>query len=41
MRFVQVAQACLDGIHYLIQGAEDLIANVVLANVLPDAFGGV
>src|ERR1035437_8080932 len=39
-RFVQMAQACLDGIHHLVQGVEDLIAYIVFANVLPDVFGG-
>ena len=40
-RFVQMAQACLDGIHHLVQGVEDLIVYIVFANVLPDVFGGI
>ena len=40
-RFVQMVQTRLDCIHDLVQGVEDLIAYIVLANVLQDVFGGV
>jgi len=36
-----MVQTRFDGIHNLVQSVEGLIAYVVLANVLPDVFGGV
>jgi hypothetical protein len=39
-RFMPMAQTHLDCVHPLIQGVEDLIAYIVLANVLPGGSGG-